>query len=442
MPPGALARQAAHASAKAALQAQRACYSAAQAVEAAEEMLAVYRRGWNAPWEVLGWRAAIRYTEHDYAADTRKFVASKLDVLHGGISRRNDGLAEAQEAFERKMMAAAKCDKLTVREARQRQARRDLESTTELLSQEIGALQKAAIPFEEMRETGPHCDGNPIAEAARDRRVVTVRRLVREMGRKPTRAEFDVAVKSACPIIVDIFLEGGADVSELDRHGATFLHGACHRGQLEIARLLVRAGAAPDARNTLGRTPLHLACSSYSHFRKTGLVRLLVEEGGADIDARDRRGRTPLHYAAQSGDRGTIALLAEEGADFDALDEQGDTPLSMLQACQQQRVQQLAVGQRLPVELDLRESENLMLRLTGAQSAATDPSEPIERLPSPPPGSSSMPGAGGPVAAGAPEVAGVSASEALRGRRHAARSSTVTAAHVPKHVADMLTTHD
>lgn len=204
----------------------------------------------------------------------------------------------------------------------------------------------------------------------------------------PMRAEVDAGIKSGCPLVLDVFLEHGADVTELDAHGSSLLHGAAHRGQAQMAALLLGAGCAVDARNKLGRTPLHLACSSYAHYRKGDTVRLLVERG-ADIDARDAWGLTPLHRAVQSGDQGAILLLAEEGAAFDARDDAGETPLGRLQRTREARAGKAAQGayakaakgrtrpgrdaagnwrqlrqcHALPPELDLAQVEALVIRL-------------------------------------------------------------------------------
>ena len=49
------------------------------------------------------------------------------------------------------------------------------------------------------------------------------------------------------------------DEADEDRH--TALHWECDAGHVATARCLLDAGAAPDAQNADGSTPLHMACA-------------------------------------------------------------------------------------------------------------------------------------------------------------------------------------
>jgi ankyrin repeat protein len=64
------------------------------------------------------------------------------------------------------------------------------------------------------------------------------------------------------------------------------------REDLEVARLLLQAGASINARNSFGATPLHGAAQR----GQTELAAFLLAKG-ADINARDNKFKTPLDYA-------------------------------------------------------------------------------------------------------------------------------------------------
>jgi ankyrin repeat protein/L-ascorbate metabolism protein UlaG (beta-lactamase superfamily) len=109
--------------------------------------------------------------------------------------------------------------------------------------------------------------------------------------------------------------------------GDTALHQAagCRRGEeaaLPLVRLLLESGAALEARNASGQTPLLYA--SYAGFGR--VVELLVAKG-AVIKYQDTNGRSPLHYAAREGHPAVVELLLKNGADPAARDSQNRTPL-------------------------------------------------------------------------------------------------------------------
>ncbi|MDE0473512.1 MAG: ankyrin repeat domain-containing protein, partial [Gammaproteobacteria bacterium] len=81
---------------------------------------------------------------------------------------------------------------------------------------------------------------------------------------------------------VRALLEQGADANEAQGDGMTALHWAARNGDIEMARLLVTAGANVEAGTRIGRyTPLHLA----SRAGGAGVVEALLA-AGADVHAR------------------------------------------------------------------------------------------------------------------------------------------------------------
>ncbi len=94
-----------------------------------------------------------------------------------------------------------------------------------------------------------------------------------------------------------------------------------------VAELVARDPSLIKARNSLGKTPLHMAVTSGS----TEMVAWLVEHG-ADINAKDNTGLTPLHVAAWWTATERAGYLLDHGANLNATDEFGDTPLHVAAA--------------------------------------------------------------------------------------------------------------
>jgi ankyrin repeat protein len=109
-------------------------------------------------------------------------------------------------------------------------------------------------------------------------------------------------------------LKQGADVNAVQGDGVTALHWAATRGDAEMARVLILAGANLRAATRFGGyTPLHVAAER-GH---AGVVQALVQ-AGADANATTPRGTTALMLAAAAGDTATLTALLDAGAKPDA----------------------------------------------------------------------------------------------------------------------------
>ncbi|MFY2563429.1 ankyrin repeat domain-containing protein [Corallococcus terminator] len=128
--------------------------------------------------------------------------------------------------------------------------------------------------------------------------------------------------------VVRALIEAGADVNARDKHQQTPLLRALpfEKSQesedraLEIVRLLRASG---------GTAPSDVRDRNGGAFNSTSeaLYREILDAGAA-IDARDDSGETPLHWAAM-GAPDRVKLLLERGADVNAIDGMGRTPLGV-----------------------------------------------------------------------------------------------------------------
>ena len=102
----------------------------------------------------------------------------------------------------------------------------------------------------------------------------------------------------------------GEDVNAADSDGTRALHWAVRADEVEVARLLLKAGADAAARNRLGVTPLNLAAANGNG----PMIRTLLDHG-ADPHHVERTGETMLMAATRSGSADAVHSLLQRGAD-------------------------------------------------------------------------------------------------------------------------------
>lgn len=129
------------------------------------------------------------------------------------------------------------------------------------------------------------------------------------------------AIRS-CPDIFHIFLHKGLDL-EAQAYRKSFLHEAAAHGRVEVAQLLIEAGAAVNREDRDLREPLYFAAQSGSQT----MLSLLIENG-ARINHKDKKGETVLYQAISNNDLGMTTYLLESGAEYGVQNKLGRTPLS------------------------------------------------------------------------------------------------------------------
>jgi len=104
------------------------------------------------------------------------------------------------------------------------------------------------------------------------------------------------------------------DVDQAQGDGMTALHWAAFNDDLEVARILLDAGARLKVETRLGAvTPLFMASKNGS----APMIETLLK-AGADANAPDAHGTTPLMFASAAGNPDAVRVLLDHGADPNA----------------------------------------------------------------------------------------------------------------------------
>lgn len=181
-----------------------------------------------------------------------------------------------------------------------------------VLAREYGFANWAALKAHiEARSQESRTADQRVHDAFRNRDANQVRRLLsdnpalRRMIDEPVFA-FDspaVVAFAGDAGMVSVLLEAGADPNRRSNWWAGPFH-ALHNASAESAKLLLAAGAVPDA------------CAA-AHLDRLDLLEQMILEDPKRVHERGGDGKTPLHFAVS---REAVDLLLKAGADIDARD--------------------------------------------------------------------------------------------------------------------------
>ena len=117
--------------------------------------------------------------------------------------------------------------------------------------------------------------------------------------------------------------------------GDTALHLAAAGYRIEIVRLLLAAGADPNAATNHRRSgPLHYAAdgfvtgSAWDPNCQVATIRILLDKG-ANLHMADKNGATPLHRAVRTRCAAAVRYLLMAGADPTLRNKPGSTPFHL-----------------------------------------------------------------------------------------------------------------
>ena len=120
-------------------------------------------------------------------------------------------------------------------------------------------------------------------------------------------------------------LAGKADVNATQVDGTTALHWAVEHDDVELAELLLTAGARVSAPTREGVTPLQLAAINGS----AAMLGRLIKSGADPNAPLTPAGDTALMFAARTGKADAVRLLLEARADVNAKESWGGTTALM-----------------------------------------------------------------------------------------------------------------
>ncbi|CAM9339848.1 unnamed protein product [Ectocarpus sp. 4 AP-2014] len=162
-------------------------------------------------------------------------------------------------------------------------------------------------------------------DIAADRNHLLVECYLRTEG-AVTSDQFWSAGDSGDAATISKLLRGnGHLVTSLDKDGRTALLRSCIGGHLEVARLLVEAGADVDFQDSSGMSPLGVAAV----LGNKELTRYLVQIGGARLTLKNKVGWTPLMQAVVKGDLVMTRYLVDRGAAVNDGSPAGESVLDM-----------------------------------------------------------------------------------------------------------------
>lgn len=140
-------------------------------------------------------------------------------------------------------------------------------------------------------------------------------------------------------VIVRYLLESGAIATAIGDNGATALHVAAKHDHVDVAIMLLAAGADVGVSSECsgGFTPLHLAAQC----GRWRVMQVLIR-ADADVDARLTDGATAMYLAAEAGKLEAVKVLLLYEARVSLTTERGATPLDMaVQKCHMDIVREL-----------------------------------------------------------------------------------------------------
>jgi uncharacterized protein len=149
------------------------------------------------------------------------------------------------------------------------------------------------------------------------------------LSRTPELDVFEAATAGDAKRVAALVDADPALANAVARDGYSPLGLASFFKRRDVVKVLLERGAKPSVPSRdQGFTPLHSAVATDAGDAIHEIVRLLLD-AGADPNAKSHEGGTPLHSVAFTGDLAIAKLLLASGADLEATDGKGRTALDL-----------------------------------------------------------------------------------------------------------------
>jgi len=137
-----------------------------------------------------------------------------------------------------------------------------------------------------------------------------------------------------------ILLKHGAYVDAKDIFGRSALMDACEVKHLRVASTLMCFQCNVNSKDLHGKFPLLLACEDEGNLE---LIKMLIR-AGADVKMASTDGRTALHEAAMKSELDVVEFLVEQGVHIGAFTIRGETALDLACAWKNDRAKTYLSG--------------------------------------------------------------------------------------------------
>jgi ankyrin repeat protein len=153
-------------------------------------------------------------------------------------------------------------------------------------------------------------------------------------------------------LVVDVLAQTG-HVDEYDSTGASPLMVCVAKGMVDGINTLLKYGARSTHRDYTGSSCLH-AVLNLPHEKPEQLalqqrITMTLIKHGIDVNARDTLGRSPCHLASEKGNIEMLKLLIDHGGDVSVVDAAGKTCMAQLNRENFQVVTNILIDRIIPL---------------------------------------------------------------------------------------------